>query len=77
EEYTRYNQVDGTLTPESQFKERDKKLRGFDWRETERPTSVEDLFKDDPPLELPKIKGLADYVPPKDFFDEALIERIN
>lgn len=77
EEYTRYNQVDGTLTPESQFKERDKKLRGFDWRETERPTSVDDLFKDDPPLELPKIKGLADYVPPKDFFDEDLLARIS
>ncbi len=77
EEYTRLNQVDGTLTPQSQFPDRDKILKGFDWREEERLTSVDDLFKDDPPLELPIIKGLEDYVPPKEFFDEDLIERIN
>lgn len=77
EEYTRYNQADATLTPESQFPERDKILKGFDWREEERIASVEDLFKGDPPLELPIIQGLADYIPPKDFFDPDLIERIN
>lgn len=77
EEYTRLNQVDGKLTPESKFEERDKFLRGFDWREEERLKSIEDLFKDDPPFELPIIKGLEDYVHPKDFFDAELIERIN
>ena len=38
-------------------------LEVFDWREDERPKSVEDLFSDDPPLNLPVIKGLEDYVP--------------
>jgi len=41
-----------------------------------RPLSVEDLFKDDPPLVLPTIKGLDDYIPQEDFFDEALLNRI-
>ncbi|WP_421149918.1 OstA-like protein [Seonamhaeicola sp. NFXS20] len=77
EEYTRINQIDGTLTPESQFLEKDKLLRGFDWREEERINSVEDLFKDDPPLDLPIIKGLEDYVPQDAFFDEDMLERIN
>ena len=77
EEYTRLNQVDGSLHPESQYQERDKLLKGFDWREEERLNSVEDLFKDDPPLVLPVIKGLKDYIPPEDFFDPDLIERIN
>lgn len=76
EEYTRFNQVDGTLPPESLFPENDKLLKGFDWREEERPLSVDDLFKDDPPLELPVIKGLDDYVPQEDFFDDAMLERI-
>ncbi|TXG34516.1 OstA-like protein [Seonamhaeicola maritimus] len=77
EEYTRLNQVDGSLSPESQYDERDKLLRGFDWREEERLNSIEDLFKDDPPLELPIIKGLEDYVPQDDFFDLELLERIS
>ncbi len=76
EEYTRLNQVDGSLSPESQYDERDKLLRGFDWREEERLNSIEDLFKDDPPLELTIIKGLEDYVPQDDFFDLELLERI-
>lgn len=70
------NQVDGDLFPESQFPENARRLRGFDWREEERPTSVEDLFKDDPPLELPIIKGLGEFVPEEEFFDEALLERV-
>ncbi|WP_396603403.1 OstA-like protein [Algibacter sp. R77976] len=77
DEYTRYNQIDGNLFPESKFPEKEKFLKGFDWREEERPKSVEDLFKDDPPLELPIIKGLDDYIPQEDFFDESLNERIN
>lgn len=71
------NQVDGDLFPESQFPENARRLRGFDWREEERPTSVEDLFKDDPPLELPIIKGLGEFVPEEEFFDEALLDRID
>lgn len=76
EEYTRLNQVDGSLYPESQYPERDKFLRDFHWREEERPLSVEDLFKDDPPLVLPVIKGLDDYVPQDAFFDEDMLKRI-
>ncbi|MGC1632356.1 MAG: OstA-like protein [Gelidibacter sp.] len=70
---TLIDQVDGDLWPESKFPENARKLRGFDWREEERPKSVDDLFKDDPPLVLPKIKGLDDYVPQEDFFDAAFV----
>ncbi|WP_445731969.1 OstA-like protein [Mariniflexile sp.] len=76
EEYTRYNQIDGNLYPESKYPEKEKILKGFDWREDERPLSVEDLFKDDEPLVLPIIKGLDDYIPQDSFFDEELLERV-
>jgi lipopolysaccharide export system protein LptA len=76
EEYTRYNQIDGNLYPESEYPEKENLLKGFDWREEERPQSVEDLFKDDEPLVLPVIKGLNDYIPQDSFFDEELMERI-
>ena len=70
------NQIDGNIFPESEFPNSAKKLRGFDWRGEERPMSVDDLFKDDPPLDLPKIKGLEDYVPPEEFIDDGTSERI-
>ncbi len=73
EEYTRYNQIDGNLYPESKYPEKEKRLKGFDWREDERPLSVEDLFKDDEPLVLPVIKGLEDYIPQDSFFDAELV----
>ncbi|OBQ56329.1 hypothetical protein JJL45_14165 [Tamlana sp. s12] len=76
EEYSRFNQVDGDLIPESKYPQKDKRLKGFDWREEERPKSVEDLFNDDPPLELPVIKGLEDYIPSGQFFDQDMLERI-
>jgi len=69
EVFTRFKQVEGTSYPEDQFPEREKLLKGFDWRDAERPRSVDDLFKDDPPLNLPIIKGLEDYIPQDDFFD--------
>lgn len=71
------NQIDGKLHPEEMLPENARILRGFDWREEERPKSVEDLFKDDPPLKLKVIKGLDDYVPQKEFFDEDLRSRID
>ncbi|MFD1063467.1 OstA-like protein [Winogradskyella litorisediminis] len=77
EEIRLINKVDGDLSPESMFPKNANRLRGFDWRGDERPNSVEDLFKDDPPLNLPIIKGLDDYVPPEDFFDEELRTRID
>lgn len=66
------NQVDGKIYPESKFPKIEALLKGFDWRPEERLKSVEDLFKDDPPLELPIIKGLEDYVPQEDFFDDII-----
>lgn len=76
EQMIRFKQAEGDVTPPSQFNEKEGLLRGFDWREDERPTSVEDLFKDDPPLSLPIIKGLDDYIPQEEFFDEAMIKRV-
>jgi lipopolysaccharide export system protein LptA len=73
DEVRKRNQVDGKIYPESQYPKNDRLLKGFDWREDERPLSVEDLFKDDPPLELPVIKGLDDYIPQEDFFDTKTI----
>lgn len=77
EEIRLLQQIDGTLSPQSKFPDNISKFKGFDWREEERPKSVEDLFKDDPPLILPKIKGLDDYVPQEEFFDDALLKRID
>ncbi|WP_405569209.1 OstA-like protein [Winogradskyella sp. Asnod2-B02-A] len=70
------NQIDGNIFPEADFPNSGKKLRGFDWRGEERPSSVEDLFKDDPPLDLPIIKGLEDYVPPEEFLDSDVTKRV-
>ena len=70
------NQIDGNIFPEDDFPRAAKKLRGFDWRGEERPNSVEDLFKDDPPLILPIISGLEDYVPPENFVDDSVAERV-
>ncbi len=69
-------QIDGQLYPESMFPKSGKKLRGFDWRGEERLLSFDDLFKDDPPLVLPIIKGLEDYVPPESFVDKSVDERV-
>jgi hypothetical protein len=63
--------------PEEDFPEKERKLKGFIWRNDERPKSIEDLFADDPPLNLPKIKGLEEYKPQKEFFDEELRKRID
>jgi hypothetical protein len=77
DELRKIRQVDGKTYPESEFPENVRKLRGFNWREEERPKNVEDLFSDDPPLVLPIIKGLEDYVPQEEFFDDAMLERMD
>ena len=46
------------FTLKMSFQKMPKKFKGFSWRADEQPQSVSDLFKDDPPLILPKIKGL-------------------
>ncbi|WP_115462475.1 OstA-like protein [Winogradskyella aurantiaca] len=74
---TLLNRPDGEITPESQFPENANKLRGFDWRGSERPRNVEDLFSDDDPVYLPKIYGLDDPEPSEEFFNEELMDRVN
>jgi hypothetical protein len=60
DEITNIGEPEGELTPNSMYPENARKLRGFNWRGNERILSVEDLFKDDPKLNLPTIKGLED-----------------
>lgn len=62
EEITNIGAPEGELTPDSKFPENARKLRGFNWRGDERILSVDDLFKEDPPLILPKIKGLEERI---------------
>lgn len=76
-EITKLKQTDGNIFPLSQFPKNVRLLRGFDWREDERPLSVEDLFKDDPPLVLPVIKGLEAPIPDEGFFDDAMMKRVD
>jgi hypothetical protein len=73
----KYNQIGGKTHPEDEFPDNEKILKGFQWRESERPTSVEDLFKDDKPFVLPTIKGLDAYIPQEEFFDSNLLERVD
>ncbi|WP_299891535.1 OstA-like protein [uncultured Lacinutrix sp.] len=74
--YKRILNPEAKTYPEDDYPKNSKKLKDFDWREEERPLSVEDLFKDDPPLELVKIKGLDPFVPEEEFFDEDLLKRV-
>jgi lipopolysaccharide export system protein LptA len=76
DELRKLNQIGGMTYPESDFPEKERILKGFNWREEERPQSVDDLFSDDPTLVLPKIKGLEDYRPQEEFFDEDLRNRV-
>ena len=58
DEMRKYNQIGGKTHPEVEFPDNEKILKGFHWRESERPTSVEDLFKDDQPFVLPTYKRI-------------------
>ena len=75
DELRKINQIDGKTYPEDDFPENERILKGFVWRETERPRSVKDLFSEDPPLELPVIKGLGVHSPQAAFFDKSLENR--
>jgi hypothetical protein len=77
DELRKLNQIDGNTYPYSDFPENEKLLKGFIWREDERPKSIEELFIDDTPLILPNIKGIKKIVQERDFFDEELRKRIN
>ncbi len=76
DELRKINQIGGKTYPEEDFLEKERKLKGFIWRNEERPRTVDDLFSDDPPLELVKIKGLEPYIPQSEFFDRDLIKRV-
>nr|WP_289045073.1 OstA-like protein [uncultured Olleya sp.] len=76
-ELRKITQFEGKLYTEEDLPKNARKLRGFDWRDDERPKSVEDLFKDDPPLNLPTIKGLEPYKADEEFFGDALLDRVN
>jgi len=60
EEVTYFGAPGGSISPDSMFPENARKLRGFEWRGDERILSIEDLFSEDPPLELVKIRGLEE-----------------
>ena len=74
--YKRLFQPSAKTYPEEDIPVNARKLKGFDWRPDEQPKSIEDLFSDEPPLNLPTIQGLAPFVPEEEFFDEALLKRV-
>ena len=76
EEIRKINQIDGKTYPKRDFPKNEDLLKGFVWREEERPLNVEDLFSDDPPLKLPIIKGLKEIPKKTEFFDNNLNDRI-
>lgn len=75
-EFKRLVQSQAKTYPEAEMPVNARKFKGFDWRPDEQPKSVEDLFSDEPPLNLPTIQGLAPFVPEEEFFDEALLKRV-
>lgn len=75
-EYRRLIQSEGQTYPEDKLPAKERKIRGFDWRDDERPKSIEDLFSDDAPFVPVKIKGLDPFVPQEEFFDDALLKRV-
>lgn len=75
--YKRKVRPESKTYPEDDFPNSKRRLKDFDWREKEKPLSVSDLFKDDKPLNLPKIKGLAPAVEGEAFFDKNLLNRID
>ena len=58
EKFKKINQIDGNTYPEDDFLEELKFLKGFYFREEEKPNSIKDLFRDDPKLIMTKIKSL-------------------
>ena len=53
DELRKINQIDGKTYPEDDFPENERILKGFVWRETERPRSVKDLFSEKNPPYTP------------------------
>lgn len=58
DEVIKYKNPGGDIWPESQWLELPQTLQDFEWRGDERLLSKEDIFKDEAPFELTKIKGI-------------------
>lgn len=67
---TYFDDVRETLHQPESFPKNARTLKGLNWRGEERILSKEQLFEDDPPLELPKIEGIPLREENKAFFDE-------
>ncbi len=67
------NKPEGILYKPSNFPQNARKLKGFNWRGEERILSKAGLFEGEPPLDLPKIKGIP--LPDIDHFFEDLNQR--
>lgn len=65
-----YTDVESTLYKEEDFPENARRLKGFNWRGDEQLLKKEDLFINDPPLHLPKIKGIPLPEEEDGFFEE-------
>ena len=65
----KYKGIKGDIWPESQFPEQAEKLPGFNWRGDEQILSKDDIFIDEPPFELVKIKGIPLPKIEDDFFE--------
>lgn len=64
------NDVYNLTYPPEELPENARKLRGFNYRGEQRILTIEDLFRDDPPLDLIKIQGLPLPAENESFFDE-------
>ena len=65
-----YTDVESILYKEEDFPENARELKGFNWRGEEQLLKKEDLFLNDPPLDLPKITGIPLPEEEGEFFDE-------
>jgi hypothetical protein len=74
--FTRVQSAEAELTPDDEVPEKERILKGFEWREDERPKNVEDLFSEDEPYTLPIIKGIGEPEPGEEFFNADLIKRV-
>ncbi|WP_029209611.1 OstA-like protein [Aquimarina agarilytica] len=72
-----YDNVEGTLYMEDELPPNARELQGLLWRGDELISSKKDLFRDEAPFQLTKIKGLPLPEEEKDFFDEETLKRIN
>ena len=68
DEVTKYKTPGGDVWPESKWKDLPQTLQGFEWRGGEQLLSKDDLFKNEAPFTLSKIKGIPLPEIDSDFF---------